>query len=80
MKVYADWGKTKDWFYIIDVNENVESSSFEDLLNLVNSDTKIFLETGIPKAKFLIPLLKRRVTVNLINADKIRKGRYREDR
>ena len=78
MRLYIDWGRTKDWFYIIDNNENVESSSFENLLNLVNSNTEIFLETGIPKAEFLKPLLQKGATINLINANKISKKRERE--
>lgn len=78
MKIYADWGRTKDWFYIIDNNEIIGSSSFESLLNLVNNNTEVFLETGIPKTEFLIPLLKKGVTINLIKADKIKEKREKE--
>lgn len=78
MKIYVDWGITKDWFYIIDNNEIVESSSFENLLTLVDSNTEIYLETGLPKTEFLIPLLKKGVTVNLIKADKISEKREKE--
>ena len=79
MKIYVDWGKTKDWFYIVDNNEGVESSSFESLLNLVNSNTEIFLEAGLPKTEFLIPLLKKEVTVNLIKGEKIKEKREEEN-
>lgn len=78
MKLYVDWGITKDWFYITDDNETVESSSFITLLNLVNSNTEIYLETGIPKTEFLIPLLKKGATVNLIKDDKISEKREKE--
>ena len=79
MKIYVDWGITKDWFYIIDNNENVESGSFENLLKLVNNSTEIFLEAGLPKTEFLIPLLEKGVTVNLIRSDKIKERREKED-
>lgn len=78
MKIYVDWGRTKNWFYIKDDSKVVESLPFENLLNLVNSNTEIFLETGIPKTEFLIPLLKKGVTVNLIKADKISEKREKE--
>ena len=78
MKLYADWGKTKNWFYVIDNSEVVESSSFETLLNLVNNNTEIYLETGIPKTEFLIPLLKKGCVVNLIKAEKISEKREKE--
>ena len=78
MKIYVDWGKTKNWFYIINNNENVESSSFENLLNLVNSNTEIYLETGVPKTEFLIPLLKKGATINLIKGEKIKEKREKE--
>lgn len=78
MKLYVDWAITKDWFYVIDDNKIVESLPFVDLLNLVNSNTEIFLETGIPKTEFLIPLLKKGVIVNLIKADKISEKREKE--
>lgn len=78
MKIYVDWGKAKDWFYIIDSNEIVKSTTFENLLNLVNNNTEIFLETGLPKTEFLIPLLEKGATVNLIKADKISEKREKE--
>ena len=78
-KVYVDWGRTKDWFYITDNNEVVESSSFEVLLNLVNNNTEIYLETGVSKTEFLIPLLKKGVIVNLIKGEKIKEKRKKED-
>lgn len=73
-----DWGITKDWFYIINNSSDVESDSFESLLKLVNNNTEIFLETGIPKTEFLIPLLKKGATVNLIRSDKIKERREKE--
>lgn len=78
MKLYVDWGKTKDWFYIVDNNEFVESSSFEKLLKLIDNNTEIYLETGLPKTEFLIPLLKKGASVNLINGNKIKEKREKE--
>lgn len=78
MKIYADWGITKNWFYITDNSEIVESNSFESLLNLVNTDTEIYLETGLPKTEFLISLLERGASVNLINGNKIKEKREKE--
>lgn len=79
MKLYTDWGITKDWFYIKDNNKIVESSSFKSLLNLVDGDTEIYLETGIPKTEFLISLLKKGVIINLIKTDKIKERRENEN-
>ena len=78
MKIYTDWGRIKDWFYIKDNSEIVESIPFESLLNLIDSNTETFLETGIPKTDFLIPLLKKGAIVNLIKADEISKKREKE--
>lgn len=79
MKLYTDWAITKDWFYIKDTEEDVHSATFDEFLLLVTNDTEIFLESGIPKEKFLIPLLEKGAIINIIKSDKIKQKREKQN-
>jgi len=78
MKIYVDWGITKEWFYVRDNSDIVESVPFEKFLELVDSNTEIYLETGVPKERFLKPLLEKGCKVNLVRGSKIKEKREKE--
>ena len=73
-KIYCDWAIEKPWWIAIDDKEP-QKISFSNFLKLLNKDTEIFCETGLPRDSFQRPILEAGAKLRLVSASKIKEKR-----
>ena len=73
-KIYCDWAVEKPWWIAID-DEEPQKISFDDFLKILNKNTEVFCETGIPRDSFQRPILETGAKLRLVSANKIKEKR-----
>ena len=73
-KVYCDWAIEKPWWIAIE-DEEPQKISFTSFLKILDKDTEIFCETGLPRDAYQRPILEAGAKLRLVSSDKIKEKR-----
>lgn len=77
MKKYIDWGREKEWV-VIEGNSLPFSLPFKKVLEQIEKNNKIYLESGCPK-QFLRDILEKEAKIFIVDAKKVKKLRDSEN-
>ena len=73
-KIYCDWAIEKPWWIAIE-DEEPQKISFDNFIKLLNKDTEVFCETGLPRDSFQRPILEAGAKLRIVSANKIKEKR-----
>ena len=73
-KIYCDWAIEKPWWIAIDDKEP-QKISFDNFLKILDKDTEVFCETGLPRDSYQRPILETGAKLRLVSANKVKEKR-----
>ena len=73
-KIYCDWAIEKPWWIAIGDGES-QKISFDDFLKILDKDTEVFCETGLPRDSYQRPILEAGAKLRLVSANKVKEKR-----
>ena len=73
-KIYCDWAIEKPWWIAIE-NEEPQKTLFNDFLKILDKDTEVFCETGLPRDFYQRPILEAGAKLRLVSANRIKEKR-----
>lgn len=73
-KIYCDWAIEKPWWIAID-DEEPQKISFDNFLKLLDKDTEVFCETGLPRDAYQRPILEAGTKLRIVSSNKIKEKR-----
>ena len=74
IKIYCDWAIEKPWWIAID-DEEPQKISFGNFVKILDKDTEVFCETGLPRDAYQRPILETGAKLRLVSAYKIKEKR-----